>query len=168
MEKIKKEISRVGFYPIVLEKDEAEELENQPEKMGIRFEQEMCQRVHEWMALAEEKLGPRKATLYFMAGNDDLYSIDEVIAEYKSIRNPDNARFEIEGGYEIVGLSNANMTPWMCARDVEEDELARKLDAKVIVWHDYGTEPGVTKAVDEEKDVIRVLRTKVAYWIRGS
>ena len=49
-----------------------------------------------------------------------------------------------------------------------DSELARKLDAKVIVWHDYGTEPGVTKAVDEEKDVIRVLRTKVAYWIRGS
>jgi Icc-related predicted phosphoesterase len=89
---------------------------------------EMCQRVREWMALAEEKLGPQKATLYFMAGNDDLPSIDEVVAEYKSIRNPDMARFEIEGGYEIVGLSNANMTPWTCARDIEEDELAKKLD----------------------------------------
>ena len=129
LEKITKEISKVGFYPIVLEKDEAEELENQPEKMAARFEKEMCQRVREWMALAEEKLAPRKATLYFMAGNDDLYSIDDVIAEFKTIRNPDNARFEIEGGYEIVGLSNANMTPWACARDVEEDELTRKLDA---------------------------------------
>jgi Icc-related predicted phosphoesterase len=81
------------------------------------------------MALAEEKLGPRKATLYFMAGNDDLYSIDDVIGEFKTIRNPDKARFEIDGDYEIVGLSNANMTPWACARDIEEDELTRKLDA---------------------------------------
>jgi Icc-related predicted phosphoesterase len=36
--------------------------------------------------------------------------------------------FEIEGGYEIIGCSNANMTPWMCARDIEEDELKAKLN----------------------------------------
>jgi uncharacterized protein len=128
LEKIKKEISSVGFYPIILEKDEAKELENQPEKMATRFEAEMCQRVCEWMALADEKLTPQKMLLYFMAGNDDLASIDTAIAEYKSIRNPDMNHSEIEGGYEVVGLSNANMTPWRCARDVEEDVLEQKLD----------------------------------------
>ena len=56
----KKIIQNVGFYPIVLEKDEAEELENDPDKMAARFEQEMCQRVREWMILAEEKLVPTK------------------------------------------------------------------------------------------------------------
>jgi uncharacterized protein len=129
LEKIKKEISSVGFYPIVLEKDEAEELESQPEKMSARFEVEMCKRVSEWMGLADEKLTPQKMLLYFMAGNDDFASIDEAIAERKSIRNPDMNHSEIEGGYEVVGLSNANMTPWRCARDVEEDVLAQKLDA---------------------------------------
>lgn len=128
LEKLKKIISNVGFYPIVLEKDEAEELESDPAKMSARFEREMCQRVREWMALAEEKLVPQKMTMYFMAGNDDLYSIDDVVREFKYIRNPDMQRFELEGGYEIVGLSNANMTPWACARDIEEAELAKKLD----------------------------------------
>jgi Icc-related predicted phosphoesterase len=126
--KIKKDISSIGFYPIVLEKDEAEELESQSEKMAARFEKEMCQRVREWMILAEEKLKPQNMILYFMAGNDDLASIDEVVAEFKSIRNPDMTHSEIEGGYEVVGLSNANMTPWRCARDVEEDILEQKLD----------------------------------------
>ena len=88
--------------------------------MGARFEQEMCQRVREWMKLAEEKLVPQNITLYFMAGNDDLYSIDKVVDEFKHIRNPDMKHFEMDGGYEVVGLSNANMTPWLCARDVEE------------------------------------------------
>lgn len=129
LQAVKKAISQVGFYPIVLEKEEAEELEGDPAKMGARFEQEMCQRVREWMQLAEEKLTPQKITLYFMAGNDDLYSIDKVIEEFKSIRNPDMKHFELDGGYEVVGLSNANMTPWRCARDIEEDELTRKLDA---------------------------------------
>jgi Icc-related predicted phosphoesterase len=126
--RIKKDISNVGFYPIVIEKDEAEELENNPDKMTERFEKEMCQRVREWMTLAEEKLPPLNATLYFMPGNDDLASIDKVISEFQFIHNPDMSRFEIESGYEIVGLSKANMTPWRCARDVEEDDLAKDLE----------------------------------------
>jgi Icc-related predicted phosphoesterase len=128
LEKLKKNISNVGFYPIVLEKEEPEDLENHPDKMAFRFETEMCQRVREWMTLAEEKLVPQNATLYFMAGNDDLTSIDQVVNEFPHIRNPDMTRFEIDGGYEIVGCSNANMTPWNCARDIEENELAGKLD----------------------------------------
>jgi Icc-related predicted phosphoesterase len=125
---LKRAIGNVGFYPIVLEKDEAQELESDPAKMGARFEYEMCQRVREWMALAEEKLVPQNITMYFMAGNDDLFSIDEAVAGFKHIRNPDMKRFELEGGYELVGNSNANMTPWACARDIEEAELAKKLD----------------------------------------
>jgi Icc-related predicted phosphoesterase len=128
LEKVKKSISNVGFYPIVLEKDEADELESDPAKMSARFEYEMCQRVREWMILAEEKLVPRNIEMYFMAGNDDLASIDDTVAEFKHIRNPDMKHFELEGGYEIVGNSNANMTPWACARDIEEDELGRKMD----------------------------------------
>jgi Icc-related predicted phosphoesterase len=133
LEALKKAISNVGFYPIVLEQDEAAELEGDPAKMGARFEQEMCSRVRDWMKLAEEKLTPQHITLYFMAGNDDLYSIDKVVAEFEHIRNPDMACFDLEGEYQVVGLSNANMTPWRCARDIEEPELAAKLDQLVAM-----------------------------------
>ena len=129
LEKMKKDISSVGFYPIALEKDEAEEMESHPEKMAARFEVEMCQRVRAWMVLAEQKLAPQKMLLYFMAGNDDLASIDQAVAEFPFIRNPDMNHSEIEGGYEVVGLSNANMTPWRCARDVEEEVLEQKLNS---------------------------------------
>lgn len=128
LEKVKKDISSVGFYPIIIGKVEADELENDPVKMANRFEAEMCQRIREWMQLADEKLTPNKKTMFFMAGNDDLESIDETIAEFTNIHNPDLARFEIEGGYDIIGLSYANMTPWHCARDLEEEDLKAKLD----------------------------------------
>ena len=138
LEKMKKDISGVGFYPIVLEKEEAEELESQPEKMATRFEAEMVQRVREWMVLARGKLLPQKMLLYFMAGNDDLASIDEAVAEFPFVRNPDMNRSVIDGGYEMVGLSNANMTPWRCARDVEEDVLEQKLDQLASMIQDPG------------------------------
>jgi Icc-related predicted phosphoesterase len=129
LEKIKKTVSNVGFYPIVVEKDEAQELEQNSDKLSARFEAEMCQRVREWMTLAEEKLVPNHMQLFFMPGNDDLPSIDAVIDEFEHVHNPDMKRFVIEGDYELVGNSNANMTPWACARDVEEDELEQKMQA---------------------------------------
>jgi hypothetical protein len=128
LEKVKQTISNIGFYPIVLEKDEAAALESDPKAMGARFEKEMCQRVAEWMALAQEKLTPKGVTLYFMPGNDDLDSIDEVIGEFQGIRNPDMKHFWIDDDHELIGLANANITPWHCNRDIEEDEITRKLD----------------------------------------
>lgn len=129
LEKLKKTISNVGFYPIVLEKDEADDLEQNPEKMSERFEAEMCQRVREWMELAEEKLAPQGIEMFFMPGNDDLYSIDTAIEGFPHIHNPDMRRFVIAEDYEIYGNSNANMTPWACARDLEEVDLKKKMDA---------------------------------------
>jgi Icc-related predicted phosphoesterase len=108
LEKLKKVISNVGFYPIVIEKDEAAALEADKAQMNKRFEDEMSRRVREWMALAEQTLVPQKKTLYFMPGNDDLYSIDAVIQEFEHVHNPDMKRFIIEDGYELYGLSNAN------------------------------------------------------------
>jgi Icc-related predicted phosphoesterase len=128
LEALKKAIGQVGFYPIVLEKDEAAALEADTQQMGARFEQEMCDRVKEWMQLAEENLVKHKMSMYFMPGNDDLASIDAMIQGYEHIQNPDMKHFELDGGYELVGLSNANLTPWLCARDIDEPELTSKLD----------------------------------------
>lgn len=162
-EKISKDISNVGFYPILLKPDEAEALENNMDLLSHRFEQEMCQRIRDWMQLADEKLTPQKKTMLFMSGNDDLPSIDETIAEFKNILNPDMAAFEIEGGYTVVGLSNANMTPWACARDVEEDELTNKLntlktliknpETTVAVLHVPPYDSGLDTCPDLDKDL---------------
>lgn len=123
-------INNVGFYPIVLEPDEADELEADSAKMSHRFEHEMHVRIRQWLTLFTEKVAPQGVYLYFLPGNDDLDSIDEVIAEFESanVRNPDGKRFWIDDHHELVGLANANMTPWRCNRDIDEDELAIRLE----------------------------------------
>jgi len=128
LEKLKQTISNVGFYPIVLEPEEAEQLEQDPDRMGKRFEREMVDRVRAWLALYEEKLPAQQIPLYFMPGNDDLRSIDLAIDEFEHVHNPDGERFWIDENHELVGMSNANMTPWVCPRDTEEDELEKRLD----------------------------------------
>jgi uncharacterized protein len=128
LDKFKQTISNVGFYPIVMEPDEAKALESDEAAMGKRFEREMCLRVGEWMALAEEKLTPKGISLYFMPGNDDLDSIDDVIDEFPNIHNPDNKHLIIQDGYEMIGVANANMTPWLCNRDIPEEDITKKLE----------------------------------------
>jgi Icc-related predicted phosphoesterase len=163
IDKFKKTISSVGFYPIVLEKDEADHLEHDPSAMSARFEQEMCQRVREWMILAEEKLTPKNIKLFFMPGNDDLFSIDEVISEFPNIKNPDMQRYMIDDEHELVGCSYANMTPWKCVRDLEEPDLKKKNDdlaamvqdpAKTIaVLHVPPIDSGLDSCPELDKDL---------------
>lgn len=128
LEKFKVTVGNVGFYPIVLEKDEAEAMEKDPKMLNKRFEQEMVGRVGEWMALFEEKLAPQKLTMYFMPGNDDLFSIDAEIAMYPHVKNPDMTCIKLDSGNELVGLSYCNMTPWACERDIEEPQMEEKLN----------------------------------------
>jgi Icc-related predicted phosphoesterase len=128
LEKLKQTISNVGFYPLVLEQDEANALEADADQMSAVFERAMCDRIRQWLALADEKLTPQGIRLYFMPGNDDLYSIDRVIDEFPSVANPDGKRLWIDDDHELIGVSNANMTPWRCARDLEEEPLEARLE----------------------------------------
>ena len=129
LNKLKSTISNVGFYPIVLEPDEAAELEADPQKMSGRFEAEMCARIRGWLALYVEKLGDLNIPLYFLPGNDDLFSIDSIIAEFagSGVYNPDGQRFWLDDHHELVGMANSNITPWHCNRDTAEDLLETKL-----------------------------------------
>lgn len=129
LEQLKQTINNVGFYPVVLEPDEAQELESDDARMSARFEHEMCTRIRQWLNLFAEKIAPHGMRLFFLPGNDDLYSIDDVISEFEdaNVFNPDGKCYWIDENHELVGLSNANMTPWKCNRDIEEDQLAQKL-----------------------------------------
>ncbi len=128
LEDLKTRISNVGFYPIVLEADEARELEGDPQKMDAVFLRLMQERVGQWLALAEQHLKPQGVRLFFMAGNDDLREIDDAINASAFVMNPDGRRFQLDDHHEIVGLGAANVTPWRCPRDLEEPELLQRLE----------------------------------------
>jgi Icc-related predicted phosphoesterase len=138
LQKLTQTISNVGFYPILLEKDEAAALEADAEQMGRRFEKEMSDRIRAWLTLAEEKLKPKQISLYFMAGNDDLPAMDAVIAEFLWVKNPDGRCFKLDADHELVGISNANMTPWACPRDIEETEMETRLEELAGLLQDPG------------------------------
>jgi len=115
------------------------------------------------MALVEEKLAPAGIGFYFMPGNDDLYSIDEVINEFPYVKNPDMQCLNLRNEYDLLGNSNANMTPWACVRDVEEDVLQAKMDElagmvtnperSIVVLHVPPSDSGLDSCPELDKDL---------------
>ena len=123
----------------MLDKDEAEELESDKSKMSARFEQEMNQRVREWMILAEETLVPQKKLLYFMPGNDDFYSIDAVIDEFEHVHNPDMSMMA-EIVVQLVKEIRTEEVDWLAWEDPfilgrEANELFRERENSLEETH---------------------------------
>lgn len=70
--------------------------------------------------------------------------------------------FKTEEQYDLVFVDGNHSYEWA----KYDTEFAKSLNPKIIVWHDYGTEAGVTKAVDELDDsLVRILRTRIMYLI---
>lgn len=118
-------VANAGSYPYELEPDEAKELESDQSKMDALFARLMAERICEWMELAEKTLSKKKIQFYFMAGNDDLFAIDQAIGSSPYVKNHDGARFWLDDHHELIGLGHANVTPWNCPRDVTEEELEK-------------------------------------------
>ena len=89
------------------------------------------------MALADERLsGPDGMPCFMNAGNDDPPEVDAVIDAAERVEFLEGRVVELPNGIELASCGYANRTPWNCPRDVEEPELAQRLDAVVAQVED--------------------------------
>lgn len=132
-----------GYYPTVVTKDEYDEIDASKEHRDELFKKLMKERLVEWAQLAQVRLQGSKYRLYWEAGNDDAYAIDEVMDAEACV--PIGDRMVELDDYKILGLSHANMTPWKAPRDVSEERLAEIIakgraqvaegDKVIMVYH---------------------------------
>jgi Icc-related predicted phosphoesterase len=115
-------ISDIGYYPHVMTDEEADMMTADTERMKALFRQKMTQRVAEWVALAEERIGKSGIQFYMMPGNDDDQGIDEVIAQSSFVVNPVGRVIQLDGNHELLSFDYANPTPWHTPREWSEDE----------------------------------------------
>ncbi len=110
-----------GFYPIMLSKEEYEELKSNKRKLDELFKQEIISRIESWVKLAVERLQSTGVKLYWEAGNDDFPELDNYMSSDYTILI--NERMVDLFDFKLAGLSYANMTPWKAPRDIEDDKL---------------------------------------------
>jgi Icc-related predicted phosphoesterase len=81
------------------------------------------------MERAAERLEPAGVPIYVTGGNDDYFSIEQILDEARYIQNAEGQVLELDSGIEMISTGYGNPTPWRCPRDISEDELGQKIGA---------------------------------------
>ncbi len=128
IEVLKQQIANTGQYWLDISLEEYQHYEDDPSRLDTLFDKLITERVAQWVAIADERLKDQDVRCFISAGNDDAYSVDEILENSEAIEVHDGRIIDLGEGFEIFGLSNSNMTPWDCPRDISEEELADKIE----------------------------------------
>jgi len=126
LDQMQQAISTNGMYPLIVDEDEAALLEQDAERRAEVFEQALLDELRLWVEFADERLAGSGIRAYVIPGNDDPWSIDEVLASGESVVACDEL-IEIVGPHEMVSLGYSNRTPWKTPRELDEEEIYVRL-----------------------------------------
>jgi len=128
VEELAHKVRANGMYPHpmapenvahVAEMDEAEK--------EAWFADVMRQTFDGWLALADERLDGA-TRCFVMPGNDDPAGVDRAIEDATKVEACDERIVEFDG-YTMISFGYANRTPFDSPREVDEDELYRRVSA---------------------------------------
>jgi Icc-related predicted phosphoesterase len=113
-----------GFYPWTASHAEIERRAADTEQL---FGEVARREMRRWVELAEARGSSNGASnLFVMAGNDDPWYVDEILAASPALVFCDDRVVRI-GDHEMLSSSYANPTPWNSPRELDEDALYDRL-----------------------------------------
>ena len=121
-------VRRTGCYTYVGSEAEIEELAANKKKADQIFHQLILQRVKEWVDYAEQNA---TTPIYVNTGNDDELEVDDVLSTGTKVVLPEDKVVMIGSKHEMISAGFSNLTPWHCPRDLEEEEIAKRLEKKI-------------------------------------
>jgi Icc-related predicted phosphoesterase len=128
---LEQRIANAGYYAYRCDPEEEEALGENAEARERLFLQLMRERLERWVGLAEERLSPSGVPCFVNAGNDDPPEIDSVVEDSPWVQFLEGRVVQLPDGTEVASCGFANRTPWDCPRDIEEGELAQRLEAVI-------------------------------------
>lgn len=128
-EELQHRIRSNGMYPHVMSTAEVSRVADLSEdEREVWFAEVMLHTFDRWMALAEERLAETDVRCFVMPGNDDPPGVDTTIERATRVEACDERIVEY-AGYTMVSLGYSNITPFDSPRELEEDELYRRVEA---------------------------------------
>ncbi len=129
VDELERRIGDTGYYAARLSADEAERLRADAAAVNELFVERIVNRIEEWTQLAAERLNGESGVPCFVnAGNDDPFEIDDVLRDASHVEFLEGRVVELPAGLELASCGFANRTPWDCPRDIEEPDLAKRLE----------------------------------------
>lgn len=117
-----------GFYAYRCTEDEYDKLAVDDEHRDEVFERIMADTLRDWLRLADERLHRTGIRALVMPGNDDGWYVDDVLTESAEVINSDGRVVDL-GEYQVIGFGPSNRTPWNTHRELDESDIAARLDA---------------------------------------
>ncbi|MFB6183352.1 MAG: metallophosphoesterase [Haloarculaceae archaeon] len=158
-----------GYYTYILDQEEYEQLQHSDDSQQRQdeiFEQEMKERIREWIDFAEERLDG-DVPVYVCPGNDDPLFIDEVWEQSDTIDLVEGELTTIDENYEMVSCGWTQPTPWDTDREFDDDDqLEQRLEEIISQVDDTSHcifnfhEPPYDSGLDEAPELDEDLRPK--------
>jgi uncharacterized protein len=126
LDEMQRAISTNGMYPLIVDQEEAQLLARDAPRRAEAFERALLDELRLWVKFADERLDGTDTRAYVIPGNDDPWSVDEVLASGEKVVACDE-RVEMVGPYEMVSFGYSNRTPWDTPRELDEEEIYSRL-----------------------------------------
>jgi uncharacterized protein len=128
LEKLEQRIRGNGMYPYRTTAAEVAQIAALPEDERERwFESVMLKTFDDWIALADERLDDSGIRCFVMPGNDDPVALEDSIRRGRHVESCDEVVVSFDG-YTMLSLGYSNRTPWDSPRELDEDELYRRIE----------------------------------------
>ena len=117
------------MYPYRTTADEVGRIADLPEEEREHwFEGVMLHTFSRWLEQADERLGASGVPCFVMPGNDDPTSLEDQLRAVTHVEACDE-RIVAFDRYTMLSLGYSNRTPWDSPRELDEDELFRRIEA---------------------------------------
>ena len=100
------------------------------------FAEVMLQTFDRWMELAEARLANTDVRCFLMPGNDDPAGVDTSIEKATRVEACDDRIVEFDS-HQMISLGYSNRTPFDSPRELDEDELYRRVDTLAAQIDDH-------------------------------
>lgn len=126
LDEMQRAISTNGMYSLIVDPGEARLLAEGGSRLEKAFEEALLDELRLWVRFADERLAETETLAFVIPGNDDPWSIDEVLASGLSVVACDE-QVRMLGPHELVSFGYSNRTPWNTPRELDEEEIYARL-----------------------------------------
>jgi Icc-related predicted phosphoesterase len=128
LNEVEAQIRRKGYYPLQMNLERLQELDQDTGKRAEVFQQVMLDGVERWMGMAADKLRGTGIRLFVCPGNDDEMEVDDVIRRSDLVELGEGRVVEIDD-FTMISTGWSNHTPWNTHREETEEKLGERIEA---------------------------------------
>jgi len=127
---LQNKVRKVGYYFFICSFSEYEGFKAEPKKVDELFRKVIQDTLNNWTQKIEQVL-PAEIRVIMNPGNDDDFAVDEVLKNSKRLEYTLERVVDLDDQHKMVSCEWVNPTPWNSPRECSEQELEKRLRAKM-------------------------------------